>query len=64
MTSETSATPDDLTGTPDERTKQLAQLADTPLSAEWLRRQLESALLAWAADESELDIVKDSRADY
>ncbi|MGD8166292.1 hypothetical protein ACEXOS_003625 [Herbiconiux sp. P16] len=64
MTSETSATPDDLTGTPDERTTQFAQLADTPLSAEWLRRQLESALLAWAADESELDIVKDSRADY
>ncbi|SDY60019.1 hypothetical protein [Herbiconiux ginsengi] len=64
MTSETPSTPDDLTGTPDERAKQLAQLADAALSAEWLRRQLDSALRDWAADESELDIVKDSRADY
>ncbi|WP_382309637.1 hypothetical protein [Herbiconiux sp. UC225_62] len=64
MTSEPISTPDDLTGTPDERTKQLAQLSGTSLSGDWLRRQLESALRDWAADESELDIVKESRADY
>ncbi|MCS5717881.1 hypothetical protein N1027_07005 [Herbiconiux sp. CPCC 205763] len=63
MTSETSPTPADLTGTPDERTRRLAHLVDAP-SAEWLRRQLEAALRDWAADESELDIIKESRADY
>jgi hypothetical protein len=67
MTSAEFTAPQDLTGTADERAHQLAQLdgeADTVLSAEWLRRQLDAALLAWGADESELDIDRESRVDY
>lgn len=57
-------TPEDLTGTVDERQRRLAQLAPETLSAEWLRRQLDNALIAWAAEETELDIVKDAHTDY
>lgn len=56
--------PGDLTGTADERAKQLDLLAGTALSAEWLRRQLDAALVAWGADETELDIDRESRVDY
>jgi hypothetical protein len=57
--------PDDLTGTADERTKQLAErVAAAPLSAAWLHRQLVSALAAWAEDETVLDIEQESRVDF
>ncbi|MEJ3405053.1 hypothetical protein WDJ51_09940 [Rathayibacter sp. YIM 133350] len=55
----------DLTGGPDERTRQLAQRAsEGELDAAWLRRQLDSALAAWGDDESKLDVEKDARQDY
>ena len=55
----------DLTGTADERINQLEHAeAAGPLSAEWLRRQLDLALAAWADEETELDIEKESRVDY
>ena len=57
-------TPRDLTGTADERVRQLASLTGVPLSAEWLRRQLDAALQAWGADETELDIGRESHVDY
>jgi hypothetical protein len=57
-------TPDDLTGTVDERQKKLSLLAAESLSAEWLRRQLDNALVAWAAAETEVDISREARADY
>lgn len=59
-----SPVPDDLTGTADERLTQLNSLAGVDLTAEWLRRQLDAALMAWGADETELDIEKESRVDY
>ena len=55
----------DLTGTADERMNQLAKLdAGEPLPAEWLRRQLDLVLAAWAEDETTLDIDRESRIDY
>ncbi|MGX5769857.1 hypothetical protein ACWKWN_03810 [Microbacterium trichothecenolyticum] len=58
--------PADLTGTADERAARLVQLetAGRTLTTEWLRRQLASALADWAADETQLDIVIESRVDY
>jgi hypothetical protein len=64
MTETNLTPPADLTGTADERAKQLALLGGTALSAEWLRRQLDAALVAWGADETELDIDRESRVDY
>jgi hypothetical protein len=61
---ESPAVPDDLTGTVDERRRQLDQLAPERLTAEWLRRQLDQALLDWAADVTEVDIQRDSHVDY
>lgn len=61
---DTNTTPPDLTGTADERTQQLELLAGTELSAEWLRRQLDAVLVAWATDETELDIDRESHVDY
>jgi hypothetical protein len=55
----------DLTGTADERMTQLAHWdAQGPLSAEWLRRQLDAALAGWADDETVLDIEEENRTDY
>jgi hypothetical protein len=55
----------DLTGTVDERMRQLTQLAaKTDVSAEWLMRQLHATLLAWADDETELDVDSELHADY
>ncbi len=54
---------DDLTGTADERMRQLASTTGEP-DAAWLRRQLDSALAAWAADETELDVDREARIDY
>ncbi|MGC5171628.1 hypothetical protein ACLQ2Q_13365 [Microbacterium sp. DT81.1] len=64
MTSTNMTPPDDLTGTADERIRQLELLAGTALSAEWLRRQLDAVLLAWCVDETELDIDREFRVDY
>ncbi|MDH6180028.1 hypothetical protein M2152_000210 [Microbacteriaceae bacterium SG_E_30_P1] len=56
---------DDLTGTADERMHQLATLeASGPLDAAWLRRQLDLTLQAWASDETELDIERESHTDF
>jgi hypothetical protein len=56
---------DDLTGTADERMAQLERLdAIGELPADWLRRQLDLALEAWADDETKLDIEQESRNDY
>ena len=56
---------DDLTGTADERIRALAELAIVEaFEVEWLRRQLDLTLAAWAADATALDISQDSRADY
>lgn len=56
--------PADLTGTVDERQKTLALLASESLSAEWLRRQLDNALGAWSAAETDLDISREAHVDY
>lgn len=66
MTDTNSTDPADLSGTVDERTAQLASLeaGTDQLTAEWLRRQLRSALAAWAKDETELDIDVETRSDY
>jgi hypothetical protein len=63
----THATPpvsDDLSGTADERVSQLRQFDGRDLPADWLRRQLHAALLAWADEETELDIQRESKVDY
>jgi hypothetical protein len=56
----------DLTGTVDERLAQLAEVesAQDRLPAGWLHRQLKETLAAWAADDTELDITSESRADF
>lgn len=65
MTEAAASEPDDLTGTADERRRRLAELtAATALSAEWLARQLDAALSAWADDETVLDIEEESRVDF
>lgn len=56
--------PEDLSGTVDDRQKRLASLPTASLSAEWLRRQLDSALAAWAVTQTEVDISVESRSDY
>ncbi|MFG6502214.1 hypothetical protein [Microbacterium sp. P05] len=60
----TEHTPLDLTGTADDRIAQLTQLDAGDLSADWLRRQLDAALQAWADDETTLDIDEEARVDY
>lgn len=60
----TESTVTDLTGSPDERVKQLQNLPRDAQSPEWLRRQLIAALRGWANDETELFIIKESRVDY
>ncbi|UYO97057.1 hypothetical protein OED01_15880 [Microbacterium sp. M28] len=60
----TNAIPADLTGTVDDRRTQLHGLGGDELDAVWLRRQLDSALLAWADCETELEIQKERHADY
>lgn len=56
--------PDDLSGTVDDRQRRLASLPAESLSAEWLRRQLDGALAAWAVTQTEVDISIESHADY
>jgi hypothetical protein len=54
----------DLTGTIDDRQRQLSSLSRESLTAEWLRHQLDEALHAWSETETELDIAREGRADY
>ena len=58
--------PADLAGAVDERIAQLASLEESGewLSEEWLRRQLRSALEAWAKDETQVDRDLENRTDY
>lgn len=56
--------PNDLSGTVDDRQKRLASLPAESLSAEWLRRQLDNALAAWALTQTEVDISRESHDDY
>jgi len=58
--------PADLAGTVDARIAQLASLGERRelLSEEWLRRQLRSALEAWAKDETQVDRDLENRTDY
>lgn len=56
---------DDLTGTSGERTRQLAQHASNgPLPPDWLHRQLELTLAAWADDEKTVIVDLEGREDY
>lgn len=56
---------DDLTGSADERTRQLARLeSDRSLPPDWVRRQLGLVLEAWAADEKTLDINAEGHEDF
>lgn len=65
MTALTRTPGDDLTGTADERMQQLAELeAVGAPTAAWLRRQLDNALAAWAADETVLDIEIEAHTDF
>lgn len=56
--------PADLSGTADDRLRQLAELESIDLPGSWLRRQLHAALSAWADDETRLDIDEEARTDY
>jgi hypothetical protein len=66
MTETSDSGPADLSGTVDERIAQLTSLeaGTEQLTAAWLRRQLRSALAAWANDETEVDIEVETRTDY
>lgn len=66
MTETNGSGPADLSGTVDERLAQLTALesGSEPLSAQWLHRQLRSALNAWAEDATTVDIDLESRTDY
>ena len=54
----------DLTGSADQRLAQLRTMDQRTQTAVWLRRQLTAALLAWGADETELDIDEEARSDF
>lgn len=58
--------PADLAGSVDERLAQLGSLEarGEQLSEDWLRRQLRSALGAWAKDETQVDRDLENRTDY
>lgn len=65
MTDPTTAEAGDLHGTADEWIHQLAEAEPEQVqSAEWLHRQLQRALLAWATDETQVDINRESHVDY
>jgi hypothetical protein len=56
---------DDLEGTAAERLDQLSRLADGEgATPEWMRRQLERALRAWAVDQDTLAVLDEGREDY
>lgn len=56
----------DLTGSVDERLTRLDGLESrgVPLPPSWLLAQLRNALAEWAADETRLDIARETREDY
>ncbi len=57
--------PPDLHGAADERRRQYDEYtASGSVSAQWLRRQLEATLDAWASDETELDVDKERKVDF
>ncbi|HWM16829.1 MAG TPA: hypothetical protein VNP97_09590 [Microbacterium sp.] len=57
--------PADLHGTADERRRQLEELTTIgTLDADWLRRQLDAVIDAWANDETTLDIDKELHVDF
>lgn len=57
--------PHDLSGTVDDWMRQLADAVPARRqSPQWLLRQLERALAAWAADETRLDVEDEARIDY
>lgn len=58
------STPPDLTGTVDERTRQLASTPVEEQTTEWLRRQLDAALVSWSQDRTALDIDEEARTDF
>jgi hypothetical protein len=66
MTETNDPGPADLRGTVDERIAQLLSLeaSTEQLTADWLRRQLRSALAAWAKDETKIDVEMETRTDY
>ncbi|MBN9630457.1 MAG: hypothetical protein J0I18_07600 [Actinobacteria bacterium] len=55
---------DDLVGTAAERLDRLERLADTDVTPEWARRQLERALRDWALDQDTLAVLREGREDY
>lgn len=54
----------DLTGSVDQRLRQLSAVPKSAQTTGWLRQQLDSALQAWAEDRTALDIDRESRADF
>jgi len=65
MTDQTKTAAADLSGTVDDWIRQLAQAEPKSLeSAEWLLRQLQRALAAWATDDTQLDIDTEARVDH
>ena len=58
------STPTDLTGTVDDRIRQLASTPVDEQTPEWLRRQLDAALASWAQDRTALDIDEEARTDF
>lgn len=66
MTAPTPTDLPDLTGSVDERLTRLDDLESRGVSLPpaWLRVQLRNALTEWAADETALDITRETRADY
>lgn len=64
MTEELEPELSELTGSADQRLAQLQRIDPRAHSVDWLRRQLTSALIAWGADETKLDIDEEARSDF
>lgn len=66
MTAPTPTDLPDLTGSVDDRLTRLDDLKSrgVPLPPAWLLAQLRNALAEWAADETRLDIARETREDY
>jgi hypothetical protein len=55
---------DDLTGSPDERLAQLRAVDAEGRDANWLERQLKSALEGWQSTDDELRTLREAREDF
>lgn len=55
---------DDLTGTATERMAQLRAADQAQRDADWLERQLVSALESWSVTEDELREIREAREDF